>query len=177
MQFLLCPPLPKKCHPERSAAESKSLRLSCCCSFFFVHHYPKSVILSEAQRSRRTCIHARTTQTLRPISPNPFLRSNPESIHSHPKNKSQKSGIFLARKTHHPTHHVSPATHHKITTKNHQETRTFSPQPPSKKPRQTCLNYPQAHRKKNHRKSACCEGTGSAKSCSTSSVVSLISAS
>ncbi len=49
------------------------------------------------------------------------------------KNKSQKSDIFLASNSHHPTHHQSPPKHHNFTTKTPQKT-PFSTTPMKKRP-------------------------------------------
>jgi hypothetical protein len=47
----------------------------------------------------------------------------------HSKNKLQKSDIVSAAEKPHPTHHDSPAIHHKLTSKNHVLHTTFLKNP------------------------------------------------
>jgi hypothetical protein len=63
-----------------------------------------------------------------------FWTSKTNSQNGNPKKMNQKSGLFTARKTHHPTHHNPPPKHHNFTTKNHTKTHAFSTTPTKKRP-------------------------------------------
>jgi hypothetical protein len=53
------------------------------------------------------------------------------------QNKAKKSGIFSAPEKHHPTHHNSPAIHHKLTSKKPRSAHHFSQKPLQKRPSTT----------------------------------------
>jgi hypothetical protein len=53
------------------------------------------------------------------------------------RNKSKKTGTFLAPEKHHPTHHVLPATHHKFTSKKPRSAHHLSQKPLQKPPSTT----------------------------------------